>query len=95
VIGDQPLTVGSKRRWEFTVTKDGAVWDLTGVPVSLWWHKPNGTLTTASASGDAQGKITVTDTASVLDAPGAWAVAADVTGFGRTPAVGFVVVASP
>jgi hypothetical protein len=37
----------------------------------------------------------VTDTVSVLDAPGAWAVAADVTGFGRTPAVGFVVVASP
>lgn len=56
------------------VLKDGSVWDLTGVTVTLIFRKPNGTTTTKSATvvSAAAGTVRYTDTTSTLDVAGHW-----------------------
>jgi len=95
-LGNRPLTLGSLYKWQLTVTKDGAVWDLSAATVTFWWKRPNGSKFSQVAAGDSSGVCTYQDVASQLDATGnTWTFSAQVAGYGWTVPVTFGVVGSP
>ncbi len=95
-LGNVSLTVGSLYKWQLTLTKDGATWDLSAQTVTLWWKRPAGTtFSKAADTVTSAGVATYSDVASQLDVAGAWTLAAFVTGFGWTLPVAFTVVVAP
>lgn len=91
-----PLTVGSEYKWQFTLTKNGATWDLSALTCTFWWKRPDGSKFNQPAdSATSAGVVTYTDTAPQLNTPGAWTVSVFVAGFGYTLPQEFVVRNSP
>lgn len=96
-LGTTPLTLGSQYKWQLTVTKDGAAWDLSAQTVRLWWKRPDGSKFSQPAdSATSGGVVTYADVASQLDRVGnTWTLSVQVVGYGWTVPVAFAVVASP
>jgi hypothetical protein len=95
-LGEVPLTVGSLHKWQPTITKDGAPWDLTALAVTLWWKRPNGSKFSQPADSTTNlGVVVYQDRASQLDAIGHWTLSAFIPGFGPTLPVPFWVIDSP
>lgn len=95
-LGSAALTVGSLYKWQATLTRDSATWDLSAATVTFWWKKPDGskvsqTVDTATAGG----VCTYSDVASQLDQIGPWTFSAFVNGYGYVLATSFNVVYSP
>ncbi len=91
-----PRTLGSKYKWQFTLTKDTAVWDVSAVVCVFWWKRPDGSKFSQTAdTATALGVVTYTDTAAQLNQVGAWTVSVFITGFGYVAAQDFLVVYSP
>jgi hypothetical protein len=68
------LTVGSQYRFRATITKDGAVWNITGATVTLHLKNPSGTTSIKSASilSATNGQVYYDSAAADLDVAGQW-----------------------
>lgn len=96
----RPLTVGSQYKFLDTITKNGAVWDLTGATVTIFFKRPDGsTFSTAGSLHDADsGQVTYTCSTSDLSVAGNWTRSWRVVLGGFTDysePILFTVVASP
>lgn len=94
------VTVGSQYRFLGTLTKDGAVWDLTGATVQLLFKKPDATTVTKTATilSAAAGQVYYDSAAADLDQAGNWTRSWKVTissVVDYTLPVQFTVVAAP
>jgi hypothetical protein len=49
-MADEPITTGSVYDWQETFTKDGALWDLTNAVVTFYFHKPDGSVLSHTAT---------------------------------------------
>lgn len=94
-LGTVPLTVNSLHIWQRTLTKDGAVWDLSAETVYFWWRDQYGTATKQLATGDSAGLCAYTDTATQIPRAGTWTFSVEVVGFGLVVSVPFSVEPSP
>ena len=68
------LVVGSQYRFEATLTRNRAVWDLTGATVTINFKRSDGTTFTQSASllAATTGQVNYDCTTSDLDMAGNW-----------------------
>lgn len=95
------ITVGSQYRFEATITKNGAVWDLTGATVLIYFKRPDGTTFSKSASllNATAGQVNYDSAVGDLNQAGTtWTRSWQVTLGGvvdYTPPVQFTVLASP
>ncbi len=92
-----PLTVGSQYQWKATLTKNGAVWDLSALTVTVWWRRPGkgGQFSQPADSATSLGVVTYTDVSPQLNVPGTWTFSVFVQGFGFILAQEFDVRNSP
>lgn len=95
-LGSRPLVQWSLYTWQVTLSKDGAVWDLSAASVTFWWTRPDGTRFSQPAVGNSSGVCTYQDVATQLNVPGnTWTFSVQVAGYGWTVPIPFMVVASP
>ncbi len=90
-----PLTTGSMYLWEIDLTLSLVAWNLTGLTVTFWWRRPDGSSFIQVATNPSSGKAQYQDVAPQLNMKGTWALSAFVSGYGFTVPQEFSVVAAP
>lgn len=94
------LTVGSQYQFEETITKNGAVWDLTGATVLIFFKRPDATTFSQAATiaNAAAGQVTYDSLTTDLNMAGDWTLSWKITLGGKvdyTEPRRFTVVSSP